>query len=146
MAAVMERRDIVVEPRAADEARIVADGLGDPRPGVGAVLSVEGRTVELPPALADLVGSVVRAVAVGRTVTVGTLPAELTTTVAAEQLGISRPTLMKLVADGKIPAHKVGSHTRVLTEDVVAFRRARLDRQRAALAELIELSDALGED
>lgn len=146
MAAVMERRDIVVEPRAADEARIVADGLGGPRPGVGAVISVEGRTIDLPPALADLVGAVVRAVAAGRTVTVGTLPDELTTTVAAEQLGISRPTLMKLINDGKIPAHKVGSHTRVLTEDVVMFRRARLDRQRAALAELIELSDALGED
>jgi len=146
MVAVMERRDIVVEPEVAGAARSVSEGLGGPHPGIGGTLTIEGRTVDLPPALADVLGAVVRAVAEGRTVTVGALPAELTTTVAAERLGISRPTLMKLVAEGALPAHKVGSHTRVKTVDLVAFQRARLARQRAALAELIELSDELGEE
>ena len=46
------------------------------------------------------------------------VPQELTTTVAAKRLGISRPTLMKLIREGKIPAHKVRSHMRLLTTDV----------------------------
>lgn len=146
MATVLERPEILVEPRAADGARAVAHALGAPRPGVGATLVVDGREIALPPALADLVGAVVREVAAGRTVTVGSLPDELTTTVAAGELGVSRPTLMKLIAEGHIPARKVGTHTRVRTADVVSYRRERLARQRAAFAELLTLSDELGED
>ena len=62
---------------------------------------------------------------------------------AAEQLGISRPTLMKLIRDGELPAHKVGTHHRVKTADVLAHRRARLERQRSALDELRALEDEL---
>lgn len=79
----------------------------------------------------------------GKTVVVGALPKELTTTVAAAQLGVSRMTLMKLVREGALPSHKVGTHTRLLTDDVLAFRRKRLDDQRSALRDLLELEDAL---
>jgi excisionase family DNA binding protein len=79
----------------------------------------------------------------GKTVVVGALPKQLTTTVAAAQLGVSRMTLMKLVREGTLPAHKVGTHTRLLTEDVLAFRRKRLTEQRSALRDLLDLEDEL---
>lgn len=100
-------------------------------------------TVTIPTELAQLIKSVVTMVAEGRTVTVGSLPEVLTTTVAAAQLGVSRPTLLKMVKEGQIPGHKIGSHTRLRTEDVMRFRRERLMRQRAALQELIGLEDEL---
>jgi excisionase family DNA binding protein len=97
----------------------------------------------LPPELARILATVVEVMARGGTVTIGSLPEELTTTVAADQLGISRPTLMKLINEGKLPAHRVGTHRRVKLSDVQAFKRTRLQEQRRAFAELSELSDQL---
>jgi len=97
----------------------------------------------LPRELARILAKVVEVMASGGTVTIGSLPDELTTTVAAEQLGISRPTLMKLIRNGEIPAHKVGSHHRVKLGDVLAFKRARLAAQRRAFDELRQLEDQL---
>lgn len=97
----------------------------------------------LPTDLAAILGKVVEVMANGGTITIGTLPEELSTTVAAEQLGVSRPTLMKLIRTGELPAHKVGSHHRVKAADVLAAKRARLEHQRRAFDELRELEDEL---
>lgn len=51
---------------------------------------------------------------------------------------------MKLIAAGEISSHKVGSHARVKTADVVAFRKLRLERQRAAFEEFRALDEELG--
>jgi len=100
--------------------------------------------LEVPTDLVPLVTRVVEAVARGESLTVVKFPEELSTSVAADQLGISRPTLMKLIARGEIPSHKVGSHTRLKTSDLAAFRRARLARQAKAFEELRELDEQFG--
>lgn len=97
----------------------------------------------LPPELAQLLARVVETVAKGGTVTVETIPEELTTTAAAGMLGISRPTLMKMVKHGEIPAHKVGTHTRLRTDDVVNVKQRRLEKRREAFEELRQLEDDL---
>lgn len=73
----------------------------------------------LPAELSEIVGQVLRVVAQGGTVTVGAMPEELTTTAAPKQLGVSRPTLMRMIKDGEISSHKVGTHTRLRTSDVL---------------------------
>ena len=95
----------------------------------------------LPPELGQILQQVLEVMARGGTVTVGSLPRELTTTSAAAVLGVSRPTLMLMIKDGRLPAHKVGTHTRLLAEDVLAERSARRARERAAFAELREIED-----
>lgn len=104
------------------------------------------REASIPGELIDLFRRVLDAVASGERITVGTLPVEMTTAVAADQLGISRPTLMKLIASGEIPAHKVGTHNRIKTDDVMAFRKRRAERQRAAFDELRALDEQLSFD
>lgn len=99
--------------------------------------------IQVPVELSAIISQVVETIARGEVVTVGRMPEELTTTVAARELGISRTTLLKMVAAGELPAHKVGSHTRVRSADVIAAKKARLSRQRKALEELIELEDAM---
>jgi excisionase family DNA binding protein len=99
--------------------------------------------VSVPSELSTVLRKVVEVLASGGTVTIGSLPEDLTTTVAAEQLGISRPTLMKMIRAGDIPAHKVGSHTRLKSADVLGFRRARLEAQRKAFDELRALEAEL---
>lgn len=100
----------------------------------------------VPPELAGVLAEVVRIVAAGGTVTIGSMPDELTTTSAADLLGISRPTLMKLVREGQIVAHKVGTHTRLNTADVLAYRDRLRERQRAALQDLRDFEEAEGLD
>jgi excisionase family DNA binding protein len=105
-------------------------------------MSVEhdGRHVgQVPREVGLILQQVLEAIARGGTVTVTAIPDELTTTSAAALLGVSRPTLMTMVNDGRLPAHKVGSHTRLRSVDVLAERRARRDRERAAFRELLEL-------
>lgn len=101
-------------------------------------------TFTVPEELESLVTTILTSVAKGERITVGSLPDTLTTSVAADQLGVSRPTLMKWVASGELPSHKVGTHTRIRTEDVIAFRRARLERQSRALNELRALDEQWG--
>lgn len=102
----------------------------------------EGRQ-PLPAGLARIIDQVIEAVAAGGNVTIGMLPEELTTTVAADVLGISRPTLMKMIDNGEITSHKVGSHHRLRRDDVLAAKKAKLARQRKALEELRDLEDEL---
>lgn len=138
---------LIAGPLETSQARALLDDVAQPE-GDRLPLSAaaaQGGTVAVPAELARLLGRILQTVATGGTVTVGTLPEELTTTVAAEQLGVSRPTLLKMVAESQIPAHKVGTHTRFKTEDVMKFRRARLVRQRTALQELLDLEDELDE-
>lgn len=66
-------------------------------------------------------------------------PREVTTSTAAAMLGVSRPTLMKMVKDGLLPSRKVGTHTRLLSSDVLAAKKARRARERAAFAALLEV-------
>ncbi|MFD4439291.1 helix-turn-helix domain-containing protein [Nocardia sp. NPDC058519] len=99
-----------------------------------------------PAELAEILAKVVRTVAAGGTVTIGSMPDELTTSSAADLLGISRPTLMKLVREGQIAAHKVGTHTRLNTTDVLAYQDRLRQRQRAALQELRDFEEAEGLD
>lgn len=100
---------------------------------------VDEAPARVPPALVELVTAVLDAVARGGSLRITTLPKELSTTVAAAELGISRPTLMKMIARHEIDAHKVGSHTRLNAADVAAFKKARAARQHEATLALRDL-------
>ena len=69
------------------------------------------------------------ALAQGQHIDIQTIPHDLTTTMAAQRIGISRPTLMKAIRSGELPAHKVGSHFRVRTEDADRFRKKLLEKK-----------------
>lgn len=88
--------------------------------------------------------ALLEAVGAGLPVDITALPAELTTGQAADLLGVSRPTVVSLVDRGALAASRVGTHRRLRTVDVLAYRdRARQDRS-AALDELVAVSDELG--
>ena len=55
--------------------------------------------------------------------------AAMTTQPVANQLGGSRPYVVKLIDEGKLPGHKVGTHRRVYTRDAIAYKE-KMGRQR----------------
>lgn len=72
------------------------------------------------------------------------LPAEVTTGQAADLLGVSRPTVVALVDAGAIPARRIGTHRRVDTASVLAFRDRRRNERSRVLQDLVDVSDELG--
>lgn len=87
-------------------------------------------TMEVPAELGQLIMNMLDSIAEGGSLTVSSMPAELTTSMAAHVLGVSRTTLMKRINRGEIPARKVGTHHRLATADVM---RARDEKRRQAM-------------
>lgn len=142
-----DRATVAVSSREIEQARDVREFLSEHPSETSAAVTVDAgtdRRLTMPPELATLVLELVDLLSRDCTVTIGSIPTELTTTVAAGMLGISRPSLMKLVREQKIPSHKVGSHTRLMSKDVLAFRRAQLERQSKSFEELRALEEEWG--
>jgi excisionase family DNA binding protein len=100
--------------------------------------------VELPSFAARLLLDALTALAEGHAVTVVPVPAELTTQQAADILNVSRPYLIKLLDDRKLPYRRVGNRRKVLLEDVLRYkRRDDLHRQKV-LDELTREAQAIG--
>jgi excisionase family DNA binding protein len=69
---------------------------------------------------------------------------DLTTAQAAVVLGVSRPTVVRLVDAGKLPARTVGTHRRLALGDVLAYRDASASRRSDALDRMTRHAEELG--
>lgn len=104
----------------------------------------DGTTVELPKTAVDGLIEMLDAVAHGEDATVVRTPREVTTQQAATVLNVSRPTVVKLIDDGTLPARKVGSHRRILLTDLLAYRDQVVAERRAALEQMAREAEELG--
>jgi len=88
--------------------------------------------------------SAVRDLSLGRSVAIIHYEHELTTQQAADILNVSRPHLVKLVDESKIPYHMVGTHRRIRMGDLLRFKQARDEERQGALRDLRKVSESLG--
>lgn len=88
-----------------------------------------GESVAIPPTVRTLLAEIARNMEAGKAVSVVAEHHELTTQRAANILGVSRPFLVRMLEDGKLAFHMVGSHRRVYLSDLLEYKTKR-DRAR----------------
>lgn len=72
----------------------------------------------------------------GQSVTIVQNDAQLTTVEGARMLGVSRQFLIKLLEQGHIPHHMIGTHRRIYVRDLLAYKAKRDSNRRKILDEL----------
>ena len=101
-------------------------------------------SVSLSRSTAEMVARFVDAQVAGQEVVVTGGLQEVTTTQAARMLGMSRPQVVKLLEQQKLPFRLVGTHHRIPVAAIKAFQDIEAKRMHAAMAELAALQNELG--
>jgi excisionase family DNA binding protein len=110
----------------------------------GLLLGPDGEQVPLPEEIYELVVQVVAAMREGKVITLMPRTQRLTTQEAADFLGVSRPTLVKILEEGKIPYDQPGRHRRILFTDLLAYQQRQHTDRRAALDLMTEAASEAG--
>ena len=104
----------------------------------------KGETITVPKTALRLFVTVLAEMASGNAVRVIPHQAELTTGEAADLLNMSRPYVVRLLDENRIPSHRVGTHRRVLFKDVMAFKSEHRRARKKSLDRLSDLDHELG--
>lgn len=99
---------------------------------------------ELPEELRTLLTNVVMALRRGQAITLAPHALRLTTQQAADLLGISRPTLVKLLEEGKIPYETPNRHRRIQLIDLLNYQAMRRGERRETLRGLARDAQEMG--
>lgn len=114
---------------------------GNERP---VLLGREGAHIHFPEPVFHHLTHIVRAMLQGQSVSVLAENEEFTTQAAANFLGVSRPHLVKMLEEGVIPFHRVGSHRRVRLSDLQRYQKRRDGERRQSLDALTKQVETAG--
>jgi len=135
--------DVVFPPEDLDQLLDLARFFeGHTEPGL--LLGPDGEQIPLPAEVYRVLRQVVDVMRQGKATLVAPQGLFLTTQKAADFLGVSRPTLVKLLEDGAIAFEKPNRHRRVRLQDLIDFQHRRRTERRAVLDQLTEEAGELG--
>lgn len=100
--------------------------------------------IKIPFSALKLLGEILKAMSQGKFISIVPIAAEVTTQAAAEFLGCSRPHLVKLLEEGRIPFAKVGKHRRIKLDDVVRYKKQMKAQQKQNIIDIMNLDEETG--
>jgi len=100
--------------------------------------------IRIPISALKLLADILKEISQGNPISIVPVATEMTTQAAAELLGCSRPHVVRLLEEGKIPFTKVGRHRRIKYEDIVKFKKDMKSIQRKKIQELMGLDEESG--
>ncbi len=103
-----------------------------------------GEVFAIPAVAMQLLVQMLAEMGQGHAVALTPVQSEVTTQQAADMLNVSRPYLVNLLEDGKIPFRKVGTRRRILLRDVMSYKRASDAKRYETLNELTAYDQELG--
>lgn len=109
-----------------------------------AIGSPSGLKVPLSESAFNLLLSILTEMSRGNAIQVMPINAELTTQKAADLLNVSRPFLIKLLEENRIPFRMVGRHRRILFKDLMEYRTHSKKKQFKGMQELSRFDDEHG--
>jgi excisionase family DNA binding protein len=106
----------------------------------------DGSEVAIPNEIYDVLLNVVKALSHGQAITIAPVNLRLTTQEAADYLGMSRPSIVKLLEDRLIPYEQSGSgrHRKVRLSDLMEFQAGTRIERRTQLASMVQDAEASG--
>ncbi|HUY61140.1 MAG TPA: helix-turn-helix domain-containing protein [Candidatus Dormibacteraeota bacterium] len=137
------RRDVVLPPEDPQSLGALVHFVethGEPARLVGPT----GEQVLLPREVYQVLVEVVAAMRAGKAIRLAPTAQRLTTQQAANLLGVSRPTLVKLLEEGEIPFDRPGRHRRVGLVDLLAYQARRRSERGDGLRGLTDQASELG--
>ena len=100
--------------------------------------------IKVPLEALRLFAKILKAMSQGKPISIVPIATEMTTQAAAEFLGCSRPHLVKLLEEGKIPFTKVGKHRRVKFEDIARYKAEMKRKQEELIIKIMKSDEDLG--
>lgn len=109
-------------------------------------IEIEGTNdkLVLPLSAVKLLTEILKNISEGRMISILPVAAELTTQKAAEILGCSRPFVIKLLEENRIPFTKIGKHRRIMVEDVMKYKAHLKAEQKQNLIEMMSDDEEAG--
>jgi excisionase family DNA binding protein len=98
----------------------------------------DGTEILLPQAINDFLVRLLDGMLQGQAITLMPEDETFTTQAAANYLGMSRQFLVKLLEEGAIPFHHVGTHRRIFFKDLRDYAKKRDTRRRQTLDNLFD--------
>lgn len=108
------------------------------------ILTSDGKELTVPPALVKVLIEAGWLLADEKSLVILPADRDLSPHQAASLLNISRPYLLRILDQGNIPFHRVGTHRRIKLKDVIAFRKRRDAERRTDLKRISDLSRESG--
>jgi excisionase family DNA binding protein len=128
--------------------RVIMESLDHSRAASVTVFSEDGSapSVAVPPQALRFIGQVLGLMSQRQPIVLMPARQEMSTVEVANFLNVSRPFVIKEIEAGRLPHRMVGSHRRVLYEDLLIYAKEMRAGQQAALDRMADHARALGLD